>query len=77
MEPLIERVLVDIEDNAISAIVPSAPFRSLLEHAMERCNGCKALLLSMDEAWSRNFPLGHEGQVQLAIILPMDRSNGW
>ncbi len=30
MEPLIERVFVDIEGKAISAIVPSASFRSLL-----------------------------------------------
>lgn len=49
LNPLIERVYVDVESQRIGAITPTAGFRSLLDHAVRRTEHSRAVLLTAQE----------------------------
>jgi hypothetical protein len=49
LNPLVERIYIDIESQRIGAITPTAGFRSLLEHAVCRTERSKAVLLTAEE----------------------------
>ncbi len=49
LNPLVERVYIDIESQRIGAIAPTAGFRSLLEHAVRRTEHSRAVLLTAQE----------------------------
>ena len=50
LNPLIERVYVDMECSMIGAVVPVPAFRRLLEGDMSRAESSAVMLLSEDEA---------------------------
>ena len=49
LDPLIERLYVDIDSGLLGALTPTPAFRDLLDHAMQRTEASRAVLLTSEE----------------------------
>ena len=68
INPLVERVYVDMENSRIGALVPVAGFRRLLEGAMVTAESSAAMLLSEDDVDSlKVWSWWRRGRVELGL----------
>jgi len=68
LNPLIERVYVDMESKLVGAITPVPAFRAVLDAAIQRVDGSKALLLTEGELdQTKVWSWWRRGRVELPV----------
>jgi len=68
INPLIERVYVDMESKLVGAITPVPAFRTVLDVAIQRVEGSRALLLTEEELdQTKVWSWWRRGRVELPV----------